>query len=92
MAAHPPYKIMICKALNCQENGGSRNYIKKYLETNYEIPPTSPYLRRTMRQLINAPQGEPRLYTKGKKRGTYYASAELKAKVIEFENLMNRFD
>lgn len=80
---HPTYVEMIAKAVDVIDYdgaGASRQYIKRYLETNYRIPEKSPYLKRAMRQLINAPNGEPKLYTKGKKTGTYYASPELKAK------------
>jgi hypothetical protein len=63
-----------------EDEGASRQSIKKYIIANYNVPEKSPYLKRATRQLINAQNGEPRLYTKGKKTGTYYASSELKAK------------
>jgi len=74
---------MIARAVDSQgeERGASRQWIKKYLETNYKIPPTSPHLKRAMRQLLSASEGSPRLITKGKKTGTYFLSPELKYKI-----------
>jgi len=78
---HPPYVVMIANAVDCQkEDGASRSSIKKYLVANYNVPEKSPYLKKAMRQLINAPDGSPKLITKGKKTGTYYTSPELSAK------------
>lgn len=94
---HPPYVVMIANAVDCQkEDGASRSSIKKYLVANYNVPEKSPYLKKAMRQLINASDGSPKLITKGKKtgtsislefelaffekKGTYYTSPELSAK------------
>lgn len=82
---------MICRALTCTDEGATRQFIKKYLITNYKIDPNSPHLKRAIRQLINAQDGEPRLYTKGKKKGTYYASEELENMLIRYDGCIDTY-
>lgn len=59
--------------------------IKRYLCANYNIPMKSPYTNKTIKKLLNAPDGEPKLYRKSGHRLTFIPSKELLAKVGDKE-------
>lgn len=35
-----------------EKKGATRQYIKKYLETNYKIEPTNPHINKSIKRLI----------------------------------------
>ena len=81
-SSHPSYTIMIGRAIEAEKNpkGSTRYYIKKYLQTNYRIDPTSQILKNAFSKLLNAEEG-PRLIPNARSKGHYRLSKELKALV-----------
>ena len=73
---HTPFKIMICKAIisEASRKGSSRQYIKKYLECNYNILPQNPHINKTIKSMIEKGELIPDKYHKGH----YRVSLELK--------------
>lgn len=59
------------------KKGSTRPLIKKYLETNYKIEPTDPWINRTIRILTSLEKGE-RLIPNRHHKGHYRLSPEYK--------------
>jgi linker histone H1 and H5 family len=78
--SHPPFKIMIGKAIkaNAERKGTSRIYIKKYLETNFKIEPTSPFINKTLKTMLES--GE--LTTNPYHTGHYRLSSGFKKELL----------
>lgn len=83
--SNPPFKIMIAKAIIAEgsKSGSTRQYIKKYLEANYNIKPTNPWINKTISALTKATEG-PRLIVNRYHSGHFRCSPELKELVEKF--------
>lgn len=81
--SYPPFKIMIARAIVAEDNkaGSTRQYIKKYLQANYKISPTNPWINRTIADLTKKTEG-PRLIVNRYHTGHFRCSPELK-KLVE---------
>ena len=81
--SHPPFKIMIARAIVAENNkaGSTRQYIKKYLQANYKISLTNPWINRTIDDLTKKTEG-PRLIINHYHTGHFRCSPELK-KLVE---------
>lgn len=75
-------KYRIARAIIAEKNtqGSTLVYIKKYLEANYKINPTNPWIKRTINILTSSNSGE-RLIINNKLKGHYKVSPELKEAV-----------
>lgn len=51
--SHPTFEVMITRAIKAENNpeGSTLCYIKKYLECNYNVPPTSHHITKTLIRL-----------------------------------------
>lgn len=71
------YKIVRAIRADHDKKGSTRQYIKKYLESNYKIEPTNPWINFTIFILTNRIKGE-RLIINPHRTGHYKLSSELK--------------
>lgn len=80
---HPTFAVMIAQAIISENSniGSTRYYIKKYLEVNYKISPSSHFINTTIKKLLNAVDGEPRLIRDENNSEHYHVSEELRKKV-----------
>ena len=62
--------------------GGTLQYIKKYLETNYNVDPKNPLIKHTINMLTSLKSGE-RLIINHNHKGHYKVSKELRDAVIK---------
>jgi len=87
VAAHPPFKIMIARAIIADKNrkGSSRAYIKKYLQQNYKIDPKSSALRIAIARLSAMKDGA-RLVANHQHKGHYRISDQLKREIKQMDN------
>ncbi len=74
---HPPFKNMICSAIASlskedKRKGASRDYIKKYLAANFNIPSTNPFINKTLLKMLR----DHELVTNTYHRGHYKLSPE----------------
>ncbi len=105
---HPSYSKMIESAIKATDDplGASRPYIKKYLETNYNVS-NSKQINTTIRNMVFAADGKPKIKPNPKHTGHYFfveqktsASANTKTKsggsafstktVVELEKLLKK--
>jgi hypothetical protein len=82
-SSHPTYKVMIGKAILAEKSkkGSTRQYLKKYLETNYRIDPKSHYLKKEITKLTSLTTGA-RLIVDPKHTGHYRLSEEYKDEIL----------
>jgi len=82
---HPPFSIMIAKAILAENNpnGSTRYYIKKYLEANYNISPTSYLTNIAIKKLLT----EEKLIRDENNSEHFHVSDELR-KRVENENIL----
>jgi hypothetical protein len=79
--------MKIGRAIYAEQNkqGSTLQYIKKYLEANYNIKPTDKRIKKTINKLLSLTSGE-RLIMNKHHTGHYRLSPEFKRKIEQMRS------
>jgi len=82
---HPSFSEMIIKSIYAvlpyEKKGGTRQYIKKYLEANYNIEPSNPHINKAISKLIETEE----IIVNPKYGGHYKLSSNTRKRLIKNE-------